>query len=85
MTIKLIKIGNSRGIRLPKSIIEKYQLDEDLIIEESDEGILIKPKSRVRHGWDEQFASAKNKEYSKDHFEDFSSVANDFDDTEWTW
>jgi len=38
---KLIKIGNSRGIRLPKKIISKYGLGNLVLLEETEDGILI--------------------------------------------
>ena len=42
MEAKLIDIGNSKGIRLPKKLIVRYHLRERLILEEREEGILIK-------------------------------------------
>ena len=43
MNIKLIQVGNSKGIRLPKKLISKYKLDTGISIIEKDDGILIKP------------------------------------------
>lgn len=43
MNIKLIQVGNSKGIRLPKKLISKYKLDTGILIIEKDDGILIKP------------------------------------------
>ncbi len=42
METKLIDIGNSKGIRLPKRLIVRYHLRERLTLEEREEGILIK-------------------------------------------
>jgi antitoxin MazE len=42
MHAKLISIGNSKGVRLPKRLIEKYHLHDTLELEEKNEGILIK-------------------------------------------
>ena len=56
MDAKLINIGNSKGIRLPKKLIERYHLKEKLTLEELDEGILIKadePKGKL--SWEETF------------------------------
>ena len=44
MDIKLIQIGNSKGIRLPKKLISKYKLDTGISLVEKNEGILIKHK-----------------------------------------
>ena len=85
MNAKLIQIGNSKGIRLPKSLIEKYDLSEELEILETDEGIIIKPVSSVRSGWEEQFKSANAENTSDDDFSDFMNVNSEFDEKEWTW
>ncbi len=42
MEAKLIKIGNSKGLRLPSKLIKKYHLHDNLTIIEKDGGILIK-------------------------------------------
>lgn len=56
MNIKLIKIGNSRGVRLPKKIIEKYHFKDELIMEVREEGIILKPKDKdSKLSWDETF------------------------------
>ena len=53
--IKLIQIGNSRGVRLTKDLIEKYGLEEKLILEEKDDGILIRSVSRLKLSWEDTF------------------------------
>ncbi|MCK4543325.1 MAG: AbrB/MazE/SpoVT family DNA-binding domain-containing protein [Spirochaetales bacterium] len=42
MQAKLIDIGNSKGLRIPKNLIEKYHLQSQLNLEEKEDGILIK-------------------------------------------
>ncbi len=85
MTIKLIQIGNSKGLRLPKNIIVKYNLKEVLEIFETDEGILIKPASEVRKEWDAQFKRANASDVPDDDFSDFMSASSEFDRSEWKW
>ena len=55
MEVSIIKIGNSRGIRFSKTIIERYNLRDtvDLILDKGQ--IIIKPLSKPRHGWDKAF------------------------------
>jgi antitoxin MazE len=56
MHTKLITIGNSKGIRLPKKLIEKYHLHDSLNLEEKKEGILIKadiPENKLT--WEETY------------------------------
>ena len=55
MEASIIKIGNSKGLRLSKSILEKYNIKDkiELILEKSQ--IVIKPVAKPRKGWDEAF------------------------------
>ena len=55
MEVSVIKIGNSRGIRLSKTLLEKYNIKDtvDLILEKSQ--IVIKPLSKPRKGWEKAF------------------------------
>ena len=56
MKARLIKIGNSRGIRIPKKMIELYRLEEGctLELEERRDGILIhhQPVNRNKVSWE---------------------------------
>ena len=52
---KLIRIGNSRGVRIPKSMIEQLGLEGDLTLDLRPDGLLIRPVSSARAGWAEQF------------------------------
>ena len=50
----LIKIGNSQGIRIPKTIIEQSHLnDAELQLKVVEEGLLVIPARRARQGWKE--------------------------------
>jgi len=64
MTVKLIEVGNSRGLRLPKNLVNKYKLDVGIVLEEKEEGILIKPAKKDRKlSWEETYREmAKEKE-----------------------
>jgi antitoxin MazE len=63
MDISVIPIGNSKGIRLTKTLIEKYNITDtvELILEKGY--IIIKPKREPRKGWDKAFKKMhENKE-----------------------
>ena len=51
--VKLIAIGNSRGIRLPKELLDKYGWGDRLVLEEFDEGIALRGKETHRLSWEE--------------------------------
>ncbi len=55
MEVSVIKIGNSKGIRLSKTLLEKYNIKDtvDLILESGQ--IIIKPLSKPRKNWDKAF------------------------------
>ncbi len=55
MEVPIVKIGNSRGFRLSKTLLEKYQIKDkvELILEKNH--IVIKPVAEPRKGWDLQF------------------------------
>ncbi|MEM1158049.1 MAG: AbrB/MazE/SpoVT family DNA-binding domain-containing protein [Verrucomicrobiota bacterium] len=57
MTAKLCSIGNSKGVRIPQRLIARYQLGNDILLEESEDGILIKPAQSARPlSWEATFA-----------------------------
>ena len=56
MRIPIIAIGNSKGIRLPKSILQEYGFQEALELELREGEIVLKPCSTGRAGWEEAFA-----------------------------
>lgn len=41
--IKIARIGNSRGVRLPAASLRRYHIGETVIMEERSEGILLRP------------------------------------------
>ncbi|MGY6523536.1 MAG: AbrB/MazE/SpoVT family DNA-binding domain-containing protein [Mongoliitalea sp.] len=55
MEIAVINIGNSKGIRLSKTILEKYQITDRVEIILEDEQIILKPKTKPRQGWEAAF------------------------------
>ena len=64
---KIIKIGNSQGIRIPKPIIALADLeDKELDFIVMDSGLLITPQKKVRVGWEiEDTDITANWEWSK--------------------
>lgn len=55
MEVSVIKIGNSKGIRLTKALLERYKIKDkvELIFERGR--IILKPVTKPRQGWDEAF------------------------------
>jgi len=55
MEISVIKIGNSKGIRLSKTLLEKYNIKDQVELELEKDQIIIKPKKESRKGWEKAF------------------------------
>lgn len=55
MTIPLISIGNSKGIRLSKTVLEKYKIKGSLELIMEKDCIILKPASTPRKGWSKAF------------------------------
>lgn len=55
MEVSIIKIGNSKGLRLPKDILTRYNIKDkvELVFEKGH--IILKPMDEVRKGWAESF------------------------------
>lgn len=52
---RLIKIGNSHGIRIPKLLLDQIGLVEEVELEVQPDQIVIRPAQLPRFGWEEQF------------------------------
>ena len=82
MKAKLIRIGNSRGIRIPKPLIEAAGLGDEVDLEARDGELVIRRIKRVREGWAED---AKKAAASGDDKLIWPSFPNKFDHEEWEW
>ncbi len=74
MDISIVPIGNSKGIRLSKTLLEKYNIKDkvELILEKGY--IILKPIAEPRKGWEKAFKkmheSGDDKPLMNDVFED---------------
>ncbi|MEO8712641.1 MAG: AbrB/MazE/SpoVT family DNA-binding domain-containing protein [Parafilimonas sp.] len=84
MITRLISIGNSKGIRIPKTLVQQYDLAEtDIELHAEEDGILISPVKKARQNWEELFR--KELKDTPANAKENIDVQNDFDKTEWTW
>lgn len=56
--LKVVAIGNSRGVRLPKAILERYKIKDSLVLEAREEGLLLRGKRDKRLTWEETYREA---------------------------
>jgi antitoxin MazE len=82
MKAKLVQIGNSRGVRLPKPIIEQVGLVDEVELTVRDGAVIISAARPARHGWADAAAAlaARCEDTVLDPY-----APNDFDAREWEW
>ena len=55
MKVDIIPIGNSRGIRIPKALLEQCGFGKSVEIEVEDNHIILSPTHQPRKGWEEYY------------------------------
>lgn len=82
MRARLIRIGNSRGVRLPKPVIEQAGLREDIDVQVRGGAVVISSRKRPRAGWAE--AARELRDRGGDRLVG-PQAQTAFDDAEWHW
>lgn len=78
----LVRIGNSRGVRIPKLWLEQLHLDEEVEMAVQADHLVIRSARRPREGWEEQFRAMR--ETGDDRLiEGFPTST--WDEEEWEW
>lgn len=84
MRARIIKIGNSQGLRIPKPILEQTGIIDDVEIEVGKNQIIVRPVTNVREGWDNAFKLMA--ENGDDHsISEDDTISHSWDDEEWHW
>lgn len=81
MRSRIVRIGNSQGVRLPKLLIEQAGLAEEVELRAEAGQIVIAAVRTTRAGWAEAAQLARAARH--DRLDD--AVATRFDETEWKW
>ncbi len=83
MKVDLIRIGNSRGVRIPKPILEQCGFGSQADMTVKDNVLVIAPARAIREGWDDAFeAMAAAGDDLAPFLED---IGHGWDDAEWEW
>jgi antitoxin MazE len=81
MKAKLVRIGNSRGVRLPKAVIRQCGLADDVDIDVEGGAVVVRPvPRRPREGWDNAFAAMAGRAEDRP----LDMPESDWDRSEWT-
>ena len=84
MKTRIVKIGNSQGVRIPKLLLERSNLAEEVELEAEDDRIIIRSARQPRHDWEGAFRSMA--ERGDDSLLDNVLPAQTrWDEEEWQW
>jgi len=84
MRSRIVRIGNSQGVRIPKPFLEQTGLQEEVEIEVEGNRIILYPVTQSRAGWAEAFASMAERGDDALLDGDIPSVTS-WDEDEWRW
>ena len=82
MRTRIVRIGNSQGIRIPKRLLEQSGLSSEVEVIVEGHCLVIRPAPRQRTGWDNAFATMAT--CRDDTLLDNTSTTT-WDDDEWAW
>jgi antitoxin MazE len=80
---RIIRIGNSQGIRIPKPLLKQSGITNEVELEIEDSKIIIHAVVHPRHQWDDAFALMA--EHEDDTLLDPDDIESDWDEEEWQW
>jgi antitoxin MazE len=82
MKVELVRVGNSRGIRIPKPIIDQCGFEDAVELRVENDHLVIAPARQPRTGWEEAFRVAGSSAYDELLLD---TPASQFDRDEWQW
>jgi antitoxin MazE len=80
---RLVKIGNSQGVRIPKLVLDQLNLPLDLELEVQDDHLIVRPSLRPRADWADQFRQMA--ERGDDQLLDPDLTLTEWEASEWQW
>ena len=80
---KIVRIGNSKGIRIPKTILEQCHINDEVELETRDDCLIIKSPHSARENWENEFK--KMRENKDDIMLVKEDVSAEWDEEEWEW
>lgn len=83
MRARVIKIGNSQGLRIPKPILDQTGILDEVEIEVEKNQIIIRPVKNIRDGWASAFK--KMHENGDDELIIDENISDSWAEEEWQW
>ena len=84
MKTRIVRIGNSQGVRIPRPLIEQARLPEEVELRVEANQIVIAPAHPPREGWAEAAAAAAARGAAAAELLDAPAPTR-FDEAEWMW
>lgn len=84
MKTRIVKIGNSQGVRIPKILLERSQLAEEVELEAEDNRIVIRSTRQPRQNWESAFRAMAERGDDKLLAGDALTQTR-WDEDEWQW
>ncbi len=81
---RIVKIGNSQGVRIPKFLLEQSNLGEEIELVLQEGQIIVRPIHKARHGWDEAF-KVMGERGDDELLDSDALVSTAWDEEEWEW
>ncbi len=80
---RIVRIGNSKGIRIPKLLLDQTDFGNEVELELQENSIVIRSSKSSRHGWEEQFKMMAEK--GDDRLLDEAVQLSSWDEEDWEW
>jgi len=80
---RLVRIGNSQGIRIPKVVVEQAGLQGELELEVGRKRLVVRPVSKPRRGWEARFREMSRRGDDRPVWPE--SALSSFDEKDWDW
>jgi antitoxin MazE len=83
MKTRIIQIGNSKGVRIPKPLLDQTGLEGDVEIQARENSLIIRPGRKPRAGWSKAFRAMADA--GDDKLVDDVPNLSSFDQGDWEW
>lgn len=84
MKLKIVSIGNSRGVRIPKPLLEQAGIENEVEIEVDGNTLVLRSvKKAPRRGWSQAFAQMA--EHGDNQLLDTDRMSTSWEQDEWEW
>ena len=79
---RIVRIGNSQGLRIPKTLLEEAGIHDTVDVSVEDGSLIVRPAHRAREGWAE--AAQAMRDRGEDRLLE-PETPTAFDEEEWVW